>query len=85
MLDLDSGVFTCFTPGYYQVSFSALVYGGPSYAGNQNLCLYKNGSKLSESWWHLYGGYLKDNIGLTGSRILVSNLLENVCVKVAKM
>merc|ERR1712212_612472 len=23
VLDLDSGVFTCFTPGYYTVSFSA--------------------------------------------------------------
>ena len=40
-LDLDSGVFTCFTPGYYTVSFSAEGWLGPNYDVDQKLALYK--------------------------------------------
>ena len=77
MLDLGSGVFTCFTPGYYTVSFSAQAIVGPSFTST-NLFLYKNGSRLPESSWHLAidAGALNNNVGVTGSRILVSNLLE---------
>merc|ERR550517_1511826 len=41
-LDLDSGVFTCFTPGYYTVSFSAYGIVGPTGHDNIELYLYKN-------------------------------------------
>ena len=75
VLDLDSGVFTCFTPGYYQVSFSALGHGGPDYTGRQTLYLYKNGAQLPESNWYCGGGSsFDDNFAVTGSRILVSCL-----------
>ena len=73
VLDLDSGVFTCFTPGYYQVSLSAHGKAGPGYATNQVMYLYKNGMQLPESYWHLYAGSsLNDNISVVGSRIVVS-------------
>ena len=76
MLDLDSGVFTCFTPGYYQISFSLYAAAGPIYS-NADLYLYKNGKKLPESrWFFLVRSQINDNIGATGSRILVSNLLK---------
>ena len=45
VLDLDSGIFTCFTPGYYTVSFSAYARSGPSYT-YQDIFLYKNGLQL---------------------------------------
>ena len=73
-LDLDSGIFTCFTSGYYTVSFSA---GTASLGEYVLLYLHKNGEKLPESQWFFNG---KD-IGTygwtatTSSRILVSNLL----------
>ena len=35
VLDLDSGVFTCFTPGYYTVSYYAHGAVGSNYATNQ--------------------------------------------------
>ena len=75
-LDLDSGVFTCFTPGYYTVSFSAhsAVDSVDPY-----LYLYKNAIQLPESSWYLFGSEnLKyfDNIGATSSRILVRNSLN---------
>ena len=48
VLDLDSGVFTCFTPGYYQVSFSAkMVLWGLTKTTN-------NFMKLPESIWDMY-------------------------------
>ena len=76
MLDLDSGVFTCFTPGYYTVSFSAYGISGANY-GNPNIFLYKNGAKLPESeWYFATNSGAVDDIGVTSSRILVSNLLE---------
>ena len=76
VLNLDSGVFTCFTPGYYTVSFSAhsAVDSVDPY-----LYLYKNAIQLPESSWYLFGSEnLKyfDNIGATSSRILVRNLLN---------
>merc|ERR550517_1713414 len=56
VLDLDSGVFTCFTTGYYTVSFSAYAQTGKNYAGNRDLFLYKNGLQLPESKWRCDGG-----------------------------
>ena len=74
VLDLDSGVFTCFTPGYYTVSFSAYAQTGKNYAGNRDLFLYKNGLQLPESKWRCDGGSdLNGLVAVTGSRILVSN------------
>ena len=75
VLDLGSGVFTCFTPGYYSISFSAFAISGPDYVGGQ-LYLYKNLVKLPESFWNVGADpALNDNMGVTSSRILVSNLL----------
>ena len=78
VLDLDSGVFTCFTPGYYHVSFSAHSDVGVGLASSQFLYLYKNGIQLPESYWNLYGPSLSDTVGATGSRIVVSNFLKKV-------
>ena len=76
VLDLDSGIFTCFTPGYYTVSFTAYGQVGPHHIP-QDLFLYKNGAKLSESRWFIATNHaLNDQVGVTGSRILVSRLLE---------
>ena len=74
VLDLDSGVFTCFTPGYYTVSFSAYGHVDKS----QFLYLYKNDVQLPESLWYFgsFSGVLNANIAVTGSRIVVSNLLD---------
>ena len=77
VLDLDSGVFTCFTPGYYTVSFSA--YGRAiSTSGYQELALYKNGTELPESRWQLArnSGALGQDLAMVGSRIVVSNFLD---------
>ena len=84
-LDLDSGVFTCFTPGYYTVSFSAYGVVGPVDA-NIYLYLYKNGSQLPESGWFIAEnpGALNNAVGVTSSRFLVSNLLFDVCLKAFK-
>merc|ERR1711936_261047 len=46
-LDLDSGVFTCLTSGYYTVSYSAYGRVGPS-SGIISMFLYKNGLDISE-------------------------------------
>ena len=73
MLDLDSGLFTCFTPGFYTVSFSAHSGVQPG-RDEPHLFLFKNGSKLPESEWYMYGG--STDIGVTSSRILVSILLN---------
>ena len=79
VFDLDSGVFTCFTPGFYTVSFSAYGLAGADY-GPQQLFLYKNGLKLPESGCSFFAGsafhHQGQNIAMTGSRILVSYLLE---------
>ena len=73
-LDLESGIFTCNYSAYYSVSFSAYCNVGPSNA-YQYLYLYKNGIELPESEWMFYARYeaLNQAIGVTGSRILVSD------------
>ena len=79
---LDSGIFTCMTPGYYTVSFSAYSAMGPRF-GPQSMYLYKNGSRLSESWWFslIDDQTLNTNIGFTSSRILVSSFLDMFALK----
>ena len=73
MLDLESGVFTCITPGYYTVSFSVLGLTGSDFGSTQRLFLYKNGDFLPESLWFLTtNDGANDFIGLTSSRIVVS-------------
>ena len=80
LLDLESGIFTCNTPGYYTVSFSAYGNVGASGYYSQKLYLYKNGIELPESFWDLYADpdALNAFIGVTGSRIVVSDLFGNV-------
>ena len=75
--NLDSGVFTCLTPGYYTVSFSAYGIIGPSY-GDIYMSLYKNGLEIPESVWDFgeNSGSLNDNISVAGSRIVVSNISD---------
>jgi len=76
VLDLDSGVFTCVTPGYYTVSFSAVGFSGSTY-GIQRLFLYKNGDFLPESLWFLStNDGASDFIGLTvtSSRIVIVHM-----------
>merc|ERR1712130_244905 len=71
-LDLDSGIFTCFTPGFYTVSFSAYCQIGT----NLDLYLYKNGSELAERKAVLgqRPNALNANIWVTVSRILILHM-----------
>ena len=82
VLDLDSGIFTCITPGYYTVSFSAYGHVGPDYGAIIDLSLYKNGIYLPGSRWQMWGGFESwdsyGKIGAMGSRILVSSILETL-------
>ena len=48
VLDLDSGIFTCLTPGFYEVSFSAYGEVGPTDENQQSLYLYKNDNRVDE-------------------------------------
>ena len=82
VFDLDSGIFTCFTSGYYTISFSAYGRVGPNY-GPQRLYLYKNSAKLSESTWvsYIIDGAVNNNIGFIGSRIMVSSPLTMLNAK----
>ena len=75
VLDLDSAVFTCFTPGYYTVSFSA--YADLVISALTHLYLYKNDTRVPESYW-LVGTNDNDatNFGVVSSRIMVSDLLD---------
>ena len=78
-LCLDSGIFTCLTPGYYAVSFSAYSSLGLNTNGNtfgpNYLYLFKNNEQVPESGWELYrNDALNAYIGLTASRNLVSHL-----------
>ena len=87
MLDLDAGVFTCITPGYYTVSFYVLGLTGPVYGLTQRLYLYKNGDFLPESLWLLTTneGANDRYIGVTSSRIMVRlGPLGYVCMKAFK-
>merc|ERR1712212_44196 len=74
VLDLDSGVFTCFTPGYYTVSFSAHGVVEPDLP-KPTLYLYMNGSELPESKWYLtHNGAVDTYVGVTGSRVLILHM-----------
>ena len=78
VLDLDSGVFTCFTPGYYTVSFSAHgAVGSDTDTTRPELFLYKNGMAISESVWSVLTDYPDDTlVGATGSRTVVRNIFK---------
>ena len=76
--NLDSGVFTCLTPGYYTVSFSAYGLVGPNY-DYIDMYLYKNGIQIPESGWYFGGASSAsdaNDAGVVGSRIVVSNISE---------
>ena len=78
-LCLDSGIFTCLTPGYYAVSFSAYSSLGLNTNGNtfgpNYLYLFKNNEQVPESGWELFrNDALNAYVGLTASRNLVSHL-----------
>ena len=74
--NLDSGVFTCLTPGYYTVSYSADGVIGPTYGNIVDMFLYKNGLEMLESAWYFSQdtGAQNSDVGVVGSRILVSNI-----------
>merc|ERR1711936_1396846 len=74
-LDLDSGVFTCLTPGYYTVSYSAYGRVGPT-SGIISMYLYKNGLEIFESLWHFWANSdaLNNNAGVVGSRIVIIHM-----------
>jgi len=76
VLHLDSGVFTCATPGYYTVSFSASGHMGPNWGTSVNLFLYKNDIELPESRCEFWtgNGALNADVGGTSSRILIIHL-----------
>ena len=77
VLDLDSGIFTCLTPGFYEVSFSAYGEVGPTDENQQSLYLYKNDNRVDGSYWTwFFGSSQTEYVGVIGSRILVSNNLE---------
>ena len=73
--NLDSGIFTCLTPGYYTVSYSAIGWVGPN-NDYINMFLYKNGLEMLESAWYFSQdtGAQNSDVGVVGSRILVSNI-----------
>merc|ERR1711934_1206483 len=73
VLDLDSGIFTCFTTGYYTVSFSAYASVGNAH-GSPFLYLYKNDVQLPESIWVFGSDALNGNIEGTISRILILHM-----------
>merc|ERR1711872_251247 len=72
LFDLDSGTFTCLTPGYYEVSFSAQTRHYTEFQRNK-LYLYKNGVQLPESYWH-FESASNDNLVVTGTRILIIHM-----------
>ena len=76
VLELNTGIFTCTTPGYYTVSFSIYTTMGPDH--DQHLFLYKNGMEVPDSrmMWYADPDALTDFIGVTSSRIVVSCFLE---------
>merc|ERR1712130_247618 len=74
VLDLDSGIFTCITPGYYTVSFS--VFGHVENLREYILVyLYKNAIKVQGSSYWLRAP-ASDDIGVTGARILIIHMDE---------
>merc|ERR1712083_686391 len=74
-LDLDSGVFTYLTPGYYTVSFSAIGIIGPN-RGNIDMYLYKNGLEIPESAWYFSedSGALNSDVRVGGSRSVIIHM-----------
>ena len=76
VLELNTGIFTCTTPGYYTVSFSVYTTMGPDH--DQHLFLYKNGMEVpgSRMMWYADPDALTDFIGVTSSRIVVSCFLK---------
>merc|ERR1712141_715654 len=72
VLDLDSGIFTCFTSGYYTVSFSSWMNTGAPY-GYQRMYLYRNGVQLPESYW-FYGAAFDVYFGGTGARNVILHM-----------
>merc|ERR1712192_24694 len=79
--DLGTGVFTCATPGYYSVSFSAYSTNVlPSSSVYAELYLFKNGELVPESWWSFAQstssatGGTNDYVGATCSRILILHM-----------
>ena len=76
-LDLESGIFTCITHGYYKVSFSAYGVVGPGHSP-QWMFLYRNGEQVPESVWVCWkDGAVNFHTGFIGSRILVSSHFDN--------
>merc|ERR1711997_303363 len=75
-LDLDSGNFTCMTPGYYTVSYSVQGLVGPSYGDYVDMQLYKNGLEIPESRWFFAAdsGVLNGNVRVGGSRIVIIHM-----------
>jgi len=74
VLNLDSGLFTCFTPGYYSVSFSAHATIRPGDLP-ATLFLYMNDTQLPESKWYLSHNFAVDTwVGVTGSRIVILHM-----------
>jgi len=71
-LDLDSGVFTCFIPGFYTVSFTGSGMLGPAY-DNVFFHLFKNGLIVLESEIN-FRGAISDDIGVSISRILILHM-----------
>merc|ERR1719273_2207358 len=74
-LDLDSGIFTCLTPGYYTVSFSAIGIIGPN-RGNIDMYLYKNDLEIPESAWYFSedSGALNSDVRVGGSRSVIIHM-----------
>ena len=58
------------------MSYSAWGAVGPSYGDYIAMYLYKNGLQIPESVWYFRKnfGALNDNVGVVGSRIVVSNI-----------
>ena len=65
------------TPGYYTVSYSAYGGLGPD-RSTIDMFLYKNDLEIPESRWYFFeaSGALNANAGVTGSRIVVSNISD---------
>ena len=73
-LDLESGVFTSSTEGYYTITFSYSVGVGPTEL--VYIYLYHNGNQVKESMWQVDLASMATNTGgqfwIQGSRTVVS-------------
>ena len=71
-MNIETGVFTTVTSGYYIVTYSAVVY---AHAGEYTaMYLYHNGVQLEESEFatSMFVGSGDDKIADTGSRTVVN-------------